>query len=117
LAEVELPNPDVSPEQRLLWLPIEHKSDFKSLYQALLDSGVKDKNNEIVLLYESRRGMFGGKRPCLHVACYPEGTWSAFFESVTRYASQEFQWPDALFVFRPSGTPTFRSPSPNLFQP
>jgi hypothetical protein len=32
LAVVELPNPDVEPEQRLISLPIEHKSDYKSLF-------------------------------------------------------------------------------------
>ena len=117
LAVVELPNPDVTPEQRLLELPIEHQSDFKSLSRALLDSGVRDKTNEIILLYEPRRGLFGGKRPCLHVACYPAGTWNEFFDAVKRYASNEFKWSNALFTFRPSSTVTFPSAAPNLFQP
>lgn len=116
-AVVELPNPDVTPEQRLLELPIEHQSDFKSLYRASLDSGVRAKTNEIVLLYELRRGLFGGKRPCLHVACYPTGTWSGFFDSVSRYASNEYKWPNALFTYRPGNTIVFPSVAPNLFQP
>jgi hypothetical protein len=117
LAVSELPNPDVAPEQRLLDLPIEHQSDFKSLYRAHLDSGVRTKDNEIVLLYEPRRGLFGGKRPSFHVACYPKGTWSRFFDAVSRDASQEFQWPHARFFYSPSSIPVFRSASGNLFQP
>jgi hypothetical protein len=117
LAIVELPNPDVPPEQRLLGLPIEHQSDFKSLSRALLDSGVREKSNEIVLLYEPRRGLFGGKRPCLHLACYPTGTWRTFFDAVSRYASQEFRWPNALFVYQPSSSVVFRSTNENLFRP
>ena len=49
VAVAELPNPDVAPEQRLLELPIEHQSDFKSLYRAHIDAGVRNKQNEIVL--------------------------------------------------------------------
>jgi hypothetical protein len=71
----------------------------------------------LVVLYERRKGLFGGKRPCFYVACYPTGTWQRFFDAVSRYASQEFQWPNALFAYRPSATPTFSSVAPNLFQP
>ncbi len=54
----ELPNPDVNPEQRIVSVPIEHKSDYKSVYRAHLDSGVKSGANELVVVYEHRRGLF-----------------------------------------------------------
>ena len=114
LAEVELPNPDVEPHQRIITLPIKQKSDFKSLYCANIDSGVKDGTNELVLLYENRRGFFGGLKPSLHVAAYPAGTWNGFFEAVSRYASDKFKWPDALFLYQPSDLKVFPA-SGNLF--
>lgn len=107
LAIVELPNPDVSASQRFLRLPIEHVSDYKSLYRAHIDSGVRDKSNELILLYEHRRGFFGGKRPSLHVAAYPRGTWKRFFEAVSQYTPHEFQWPSARFLYQPSETIAF----------
>jgi hypothetical protein len=45
----ELPNPDVSPEQRIIQLPIEHKSDYKSVYRANIDQGVKSGANELIV--------------------------------------------------------------------
>jgi hypothetical protein len=60
LANVEPPNPDVEPHQRIITLPIKHKSDYKSLCRANIDSGVKAGTNELVLLYEHRRGFWGG---------------------------------------------------------
>jgi hypothetical protein len=116
LATVELPNPDVRPEKRLISLPVEHKSDFKSLFRATLDSGVRDKTNELIVLYENRRGFLGGKRACLHVAAYPTGTWNSFFDAVSRYAAQDFQWPIALFLYQPTSTQVFSARN-NLFTP
>jgi len=116
LAVVELPNPDVSSEQRLLGLPIEDESDFKSLYRAFIDAGVRDGSNELVLVYERRRGLFGGKRASIHVGCFRAGTWTKFFEAVTQYAPQSFRWPGALFKYQPSSNAVFRSKN-NLFQP
>lgn len=79
LVVAELPNPDVSPEQRRITLPIEHVSDYKSLVRAHYDSGVKAKSNELVIVYEPRRGWFGGKKACLHVAAFAAGTWKKFW--------------------------------------
>jgi hypothetical protein len=36
IINAELPNPDVNPEQRIVQLPIEHKSDYKSMYARIL---------------------------------------------------------------------------------
>jgi hypothetical protein len=116
LAIAELPNPDVAPQQRRITLPIEHKSDYISLIRAHLDSGVRDKTNELVIVYEPRRGWLGGKRACLHVAAYPAGTWKSFFDAVARYAAKEFRWPTALFLYQPSDTQLFPSRD-NLFSP
>ena len=116
LATVELPNPDVEPEQRLIDLPIEHKSDYKSLFRAQLDAGVRNGTNELVVVYEHRRGFLGGKRACLHVAAYCAGTWKGFFDAVSRYAAKEFRWPSALFLYQPSDTHLFPA-SGNIFVP
>jgi hypothetical protein len=100
----ELPAPDVRPEQRVVCLKIQHKSDFKSISNAHLDSGVRSGANELIILYEYRRGLFGTPKPCIHVAGYPAGTWQGFFEAVDRYASGEFRWPPPLFLtHRPHG--------------
>jgi hypothetical protein len=88
LAIMELANPDVEPEQRFISMPIEHKSDYKSLVRAHLDAGVGDGTNELVVVYEPRRGFLGGKKACLHVAAYPAGTWGGFFDAVSQYASK-----------------------------
>ncbi len=116
LVGAELANPDVEPEQRVVTLPVENKSDYKSLYRAYLDSGVKAGTNELVLLYENRRGIFGGRKASFHVAAYPVGTWQRFFDAVDKYASQEFHWPKALFLYQPSDTAAFPA-SGNLFSP
>lgn len=116
LAKAELPNPDVEPEQRVVTLPIEHKSDYKSLYRAHLDTGVKAGTNELVLLYEHRRGIFGGHKASFHVAAYPAGTWQGFFDAVSKYAADRFQWPQALFLYQPSSTTVFPA-SRNIFSP
>ncbi|HEY5504286.1 MAG TPA: hypothetical protein VIK28_03940 [Sedimentisphaerales bacterium] len=115
-AIVELPNPDVEPEQRLITLPVQHKSDYKSLFRAQLDAGVRNKTNELVVVYEHRRGFLGGKRACLHVAAYSAGTWKSFFDAVDRYASKDFHWPTALFLYQPSNTQIFPA-SGNIFAP
>jgi hypothetical protein len=60
----ELPNPEVHPEQRIVCLKIQHKSDFKSISNAHLDRGVKSGANELIILYEHRRGLFGTPKPC-----------------------------------------------------
>jgi hypothetical protein len=116
LTVVELPNPDVLPDERVIQVPIEHSSDFKSLAHAHLDLGVRDKANELLLVYEPRRGFFGGKKACLHVVAYPAGTWDKFFDAVSHYAAQEFVWPKALFLYQPSHTRVFPATS-NCFQP
>lgn len=114
LVQAELPNPEVELQQRILTLPVENKSDYKSLYCAHLDSGIKTGTNELVLLYEYRRGFFGGRRPCFHVAAYPTGTWNRFFDAVDKYASHQFQWPIALFLYQPSPTSVFPAKA-NIF--
>lgn len=117
LIEAELPNPDVDPEQRIVSLPIEHKSDYKSVYGAHLDSGVQSEENELIALYEHRRGLFGRRKPCIHVACYPAGTWHGFFDAVAKYASSEFRWPQPLFLYQPSPNSPFPATTRNLFSP
>ena len=115
-AEAELPNPDVEPEQRVVTLPIKHKSDYKSLYRAHLDAGVKAGSNKLVLLYEHRRGVFGGHKASFHVAAYPAGTWQSFFDAVSNYASDQFRWPKALFLYQPSSRTAFPA-GRNIFRP
>ena len=110
----ELPNPDVDEEQRIISLPIKHKSDFRSLSRAHLDAGVKSGDNELVILYEHRTGLFGGQKACFHVAAFPDGTWQTFYEAVESYSAKEFRWPKPLFLFQPSSTAPF-PPSSNLF--
>jgi hypothetical protein len=114
LSTAELANPDVTPEQRIVTLPIENKSDYKSLYRAHLDSGLRVGTNELVLLFENRRGIFGGRKPSFHVAAYPSGTWQKFFDAVANSTSDQFRWPKALFLYQPSNTTVFPS-SANLF--
>lgn len=116
LADAELPNPDVEPQQRLVTLPIEHHSDYKSLHRAHLDAGVKAGTNELVLLYEHRSGIFGGRKASFHVAAYPAGTWQGFFDAVSKYAADRFRWPQALFLYQPSSTAAFPAGG-NLFSP
>ncbi len=116
VATVELPNPDIDANQRMLMLPIENKSDFKSIVYAQLDSGVTEGTNELILLFENRKGWFGGRKPSLHVAAYPTGTWLKFFEAVTNYNGADYQWPNALGLYQPSGVAAFHS-SRNLFTP
>ena len=114
VASVELPNPDIDANQRMLRLPIENKSDFKSIVYAQLDSGVKEGANELILLFENRKGIFGGRKPSLHVAVYPTGTWLKFFEAVTNYGGADYQWPNALGLYQPGDVVAFRA-SRNLF--
>ena len=116
LATVELPNPDIGADQRIITLPVEQKGDYKSIYYAELDSGVKAGTNELVLLYEARKGWLGRRKPSLHVAAYPTGTWLKFFEAVTNYGSADFQWPNALFLYQPGSVSVFPA-SRNLFVP
>ena len=116
LASAELPNPDVEPNQRLVMLPIEHKSDYKSLYRAHLDSEVSAGTKELVILYENRRGFLNRRQPSLHVAAYPNGTWLRFFEAVANYQSGDFRWPEPLFLYQPSSTQAFPSKT-NLYTP
>jgi len=116
----ELPAPDVRPEKRIVCLKIQHKSDFKSISNAHLDSGFRSGANELIILYEHRRGLFGGRKPCIHVAGYAAGTWQGFFEAVDRYASGEFRWPPPLFVYAPTTWPAFpptKGTNQNGFRP
>lgn len=107
LAVAEVPSPDAEPAQRLCTLPIENKSDYQSLTHAHFDSGIKNGTNELVLLYQHRRGLFGGGKPRFHIAAYPKGTWLQFFDAVANYKSQEFRWPKALFLYRPNSLVVF----------
>lgn len=116
LANVELPNPDVEPNQRVVMLPIEQKSDYKSIYRVHLDSGVSAGTNELIVLYENKKGFLGRRLPSLHVAAYPNGTWLSFFNAVTNYSSDDFQWPEPLFLYQPSSTQVFPSKR-NLYMP
>ncbi len=116
----ELPNPDVEPEQRVLAIPIQNKSDYKSISNAHLDRGVKSGANELIILYEHRRGLFGGRKPCIHVAGYPAGTWQTFFDAVDKYASAEFRWPPPHFVYAPTAWRVFpptKGTNQNSFRP
>ena len=105
----ELPPPDIDVNQRMLRLPIENKSDFKSIVYAELDSGVKEGTNELILLFEDRKGWFGRRKPSLHVAVYPTGTWLKFFEAVTNYNGADYQWPNALGLYQPGDFPAFHA--------
>jgi hypothetical protein len=111
----ELPNPDVESQQRILSLPIKHKSDFKSIYRAHIDSGIKNGTNELVILYEHRRNLLGRPKACFHVAIYPAGTWNNFFEAVVNYKSQEFKWPRPLLLYQPSPSNIFPT-TKNIFR-
>lgn len=114
LAHAELPNPDVEPNQRMITLPIENKSDYKSIVRAQLDSGVQAETNELILLFENRKGLFGGRKPSFNVAAYPSGTWLRFFDAVANYKTADFQWPEALYLYQPGDTTAFPASS-NLF--
>jgi len=114
IISAELPNPDVDSNQRILSLPVEHQSDFKSISKAYLDSGIKSGVNELILVYEDRRNLFGRPKACFHFAIYPSGTWTIFFEAVSKYATQDFKWPRPLILFQPSATNIFPT-SKNIF--
>lgn len=114
LAEMELPNPDISAQQRLITVPVKTKGDYKSICRAQLDSGVRDGSIELVVVYEHRRGFFGGAKPGLHVAGYTAGTWEKFFDAVSHYKAQDFVWPSALFLYQPTTTRVFPARN-NLF--
>lgn len=116
----ELPNPDVEPEKRIVSIPIQNKGDYKSVFRAHLDAGVNSGVNELVIMYQHRRGFFGKPKPCIHVAGYPAGTWQGFFEAVDRYASGEFRWPPPLFLYSPLPNGPFPAPkglTKNAFSP
>jgi hypothetical protein len=115
VVNAELPNPDVQSHQRILSLPIKHKSDYKSISRAHIDSGIKSGTNELVILYEHRRNLFGGPKACFHVAIYPTGTWNNFFEAVANYKAQEFEWPRPLILYQPSPTNIFPT-TKNIFR-
>lgn len=114
LVLAELPNPDIEQEERVISLPIENVSDYKSMCRANLDEGLAAGSNELVVFYEPRKGFFGRRKPSFHVAAYPTGTWQSFFEAVMRYEAQKFPWPQALFVYQPGNVVAFPG-SANLF--
>lgn len=114
MATMELPNPDLAPHQRLITVPIQAKADFKSIYRAQLDGGVREGSTELVVVYEHRRGFFGGPKPGLHIAAYPIGTWKKFFEAVSNFKSQDFVWSPAIFLYQPTATRAFPAKN-NLF--
>ena len=124
----ELPTDDVGPEQRIVAIPIENKGDYKSVFRAHLDSGLKSGVHELVVMceYQTRTGLFRKQlQPCIHVAGYPAGTWQGFFDAVKRFAPAEFHWPPPLFLYSPPvlTLPTNPFPIPtagfnnNLFRP
>jgi hypothetical protein len=116
----ELPNPDVEPEKRIVSIPIKNKSDYKSVFRAHLDPGIKSGVNELIVMYVHRRGLFGKHKPCIHVAGYPAGTWRGFFDAVDKYASAEFRWPPPLFLYEPIPNgpfPAGKGLAQNLFSP
>lgn len=115
VVDVELPNPDVEKSQRVIRINIKNKSDFKSLSRAHLDKGLQQGENELILLYEHRRTLFGGILPGFHLALYPNGTWMEFFKAVDAYKSQEFTWPKPLTCFQPSDLRVF-PPTTNIFE-
>ena len=116
IVTAELPNPDIKLEQRIIRLPIMNKSDYKSISRAHIDSGIKNGTNEIVIIYENRRGLFGGHKASFHVAIYPSSTWNVFYEAVSNYKSQEFIWPRPLLLYQPSNTNIFPA-TKNIFSP
>ena len=101
LLNVSMANPDVSPEARRISLPIEHKADYRALVALTIDSGYADGTNEIVVLYEHRRGLFGRPKPSIHAALYPTGAWKKFYERVEAYDPQGFEWPIPLVRYAP----------------
>lgn len=115
IVTAELPNPDVKPEQRIIKLPVMNKSDYKSISRAHIDSGIKNGTNELVIIYENRRNLFGGLKASFHVALYPSGTWNGFYQAVTNYKSQEFIWPRPLILYQPSNTNIFPA-TKNIFK-
>jgi hypothetical protein len=124
----ELPTDDVGPEERIVSIPIENKSDYKSVFRANLDSGLKSGVHELVVMceYQTRTGLFRKTlNPCIHIAGYPAGTWQGFFDAVKRFASAEFHWPPPLFLYSPPVLTLPKNPFPiptagvnnNLFRP
>lgn len=113
--KAELPNPDVKTSQRTISLPIKNKSDYKSISRAHIDSGIKNGTNELVILYEHRRNLFGRTKACFHVALYPTGTWNKFFDAVADYKSQEFTWIKPLLLYQPSSSNIFPA-TKNIFR-
>jgi len=103
----ELPNPDVQIHERIISLPIKHKSDYKSISGAHIDLSLKNGTNELVIIYENRRNILGRPKACFHVAIYPAGTWNRFFEAVSNYKVQEFVWPQPFVLYQPSATNIF----------
>ena len=101
----ELSNPDV--EERVISLPIRSKNEYRAVYQAQLDAGVSNGTNQLILLLQPRKGLFGGKGRALHIAAYPTGVWSGFMDAVASYQASEFRWPTPLFVFQSGGTKVF----------
>lgn len=115
VVDVELPNPDVEKSQRIVRINIKNKSDFKSISRAHLDKGIEEGTNELILLYEYRRKLFGGNKAGFHIALYPKGTWAEFFKAVDAYKAQEFVWPRPLTCFQPSELSVFPI-STNIFE-
>ena len=72
--------------------------------------------NELILLFENRKVWLRRRKPSLHVALYPTGTWLKFFEAVTNYNGADYQWPTALGLYPPGDVAAFHA-SRNLFMP
>ena len=116
LAVVEVSNTDVEPDERLVTLPFEHVSDYKSVHRAYQSRGIKSREEELILFYEHRTGLFGSRKPSIHVGAFLQGTWIAYMEYVARYEAKKFAWPDALFHYQPTSLPAFNGPN-NIFRP
>lgn len=112
---VELPNPDVDRENRILSLPVENKKDYKSLYSAAFDKGLMNGENEFIVVYQHRRNLLRRPKPCFHIAIYEKGIFDAFFEKVSNYESHKFSWPEPLVLFQPHSRSVFPKTSNLIF--
>jgi hypothetical protein len=112
--QARLPNPDVDREMQSVNVPVQNASDLKSFIRTHLDKGVGDGSNELVMMYLHQKSLLS-KKPSIVLAAFRKGVWDSFFEAVANYKSQEFTWPEALFLYQPTPMGPFKSNS-NLFR-
>lgn len=113
--KAQLANPDVDVQMRSVWLPIQNKTDFLSIYRADLDQSVQNGSVQLILLYEGRKSFLGGAKPSLHIGAFTTGVWDQFLAAVDSYSASSFRWPDPLFIFQPGHTKVFPE-SPNTIR-